>query len=315
MIERGTTWLENYQATQLRKLDNWDKEKDAENRLPKKQSADNLDALVYMVLAEAEKKNQQMCDYLYRDRTKLAVYSLATFGLALHAQGEEEKLAMVMRNLSQYVQQDDENQTAWLKLPSSGWWYWYGSEYEAHAYYLKLLAATEPKSEVAPSRLVKYLLNNRKHATYWNSTRDTALVVEAFADYLASSGEDAPEATIEIWIDGQQRKEVAVTRDNLFSFDNKLVLSGDELVRWTAHGRDPQAGPLADLLQWLSYKLHARKRHSRHRLGTESGAKVLQTRRAGQDQRSRGRSRTNRQSTCGSLPSRTVGELRRAYQR
>ena len=228
VIERGTTWLENYQATQLRKLDNWDKEKDAENRLPKKQSADNLDALVYMVLAEAEKKNQQMCDYLYRDRTKLAVYSLATFGLALHAQGDEEKLAMVMRNLSQYVQQDDENQTAWLELPSSGWWYWYGSEYEAHAYYLKLLAATEPKSEVA-SRLVKYLLNSRKHATYWNSTRDTALVVEAFADYLAASGEDAPEATIEIWIDGQQRKEVAVTRDNLFSFDNKLVLSGDEL--------------------------------------------------------------------------------------
>ena len=30
------------------------------------------------------------------------------------------------------------------------------------------------KGELAP-RLVKYLLNNRKHATYWNSTRDTAL--------------------------------------------------------------------------------------------------------------------------------------------
>ena len=27
--------------------------------------------------------------------------------------------------------------------------------------------------------LAKYLLNNRKHATYWNSTRDTALCVEA----------------------------------------------------------------------------------------------------------------------------------------
>ena len=34
------------------------------------------------------------------------------------------------------------------------------------------------------SRLVKYLLNNRKHASYWNSTRDTAIVLEAMAGYL-----------------------------------------------------------------------------------------------------------------------------------
>ena len=49
-----------------------------------------------------------------------------------------------------------------------------GKLIEADAYYLKLLAKTDPKGERA-SRLVKYLLNNRKHATYWNSTRDTAI--------------------------------------------------------------------------------------------------------------------------------------------
>ncbi|MCG8450768.1 MAG: alpha-2-macroglobulin, partial [Pirellulales bacterium] len=227
VLERGTKWLENYQAKQLRHLDNW--KKDDAKALRTKQFADNLDALVYMVLAEAGRDNVRMRNYLYRDRTKLAVYSLATFGLALHKHGDAEKLAMIMRNISQYVEQDDENQTAWLELPGSGWWYWYGSEYEAHAYYLKLLAAVEPDSKVAP-RLVKYLLNNRKHATYWKSTRDTALVVEAFADYLAASGEDAPDVTVEVWIDGQQRKEVLINRDNLFSFDNKLVLHGEELA-------------------------------------------------------------------------------------
>ncbi len=222
VLERGVAWLENYQAKQVRLLKDWDQRKDA------KQFADNMDALIYMVLAEAGRDNRAMRAFLYRDRTKLAVYSLATFGLALQKQGDDEKLAMVMRNLSQYVRQDDENQTAWLELPTSGWWYWYGSEYEAQAYYLKLLAATEPKSEVA-SRLVKYLLNNRKHATYWKSTRDTALVVEAFADYLAASGEDDPEVAVEVWIDGQLRKQVAINRENLFTFDNKLVLTGDAL--------------------------------------------------------------------------------------
>ncbi len=230
VLDRGTIWLKNYQAKQIRLLDNWQvKDSDGNPKQPNKPYADNLDALVYMVLAEANHFDEQMRDYVYRDRTKLAVYGLATFGLALHHQGDSERLAMVMRNLSQYVEQDDENQTAWLNLPSGHWWHWYGSEYEAHAYYLKLLAATDPNSEVAP-RLVKYLLNNRKHATYWNSTRDTALVVEAFADFLKASGEDQPELTVEVWIDGHRHKQVTINRDNLFTFDNKLVLKGEQLA-------------------------------------------------------------------------------------
>ena len=102
------------------------------------------------------------------------------------------------------------------------------SEYEAQSYYLKLLARTDPKGRVA-SRLVKYLLNNRKHATYWNSTRDTAIAIEAMAEYLKASGEDKPDLTEEIWMDGRRRKQVKITSKNLFQFDNKFVLIGDAL--------------------------------------------------------------------------------------
>ena len=75
-----------------------------------------------------------------------------------------------------------------------------------------LLARTSPKDEKA-SRLVKYLLNNRKHATYWNSTRDTAICIEAMADYLKASGEDTPDMTIEVWLDGKKQKEVKIALD------------------------------------------------------------------------------------------------------
>ncbi len=122
--------------------------------------------------------------------------------------------------------QDDENQTAYLKLPEGFWWYWYGSDIEANAYYLKLLSKTNPH-DVRASRLVKYLLNNRKHATYWNSTRDSAIAIEALAEYLKASGEDKPDMTVEVWLDGKKHKEVAINKDNLFSFDNKLVLVGN----------------------------------------------------------------------------------------
>ncbi len=48
---------------------------------PWKEHADNLDALVYMVLVDGGVKNDEMRDFLYRDRTHLAVYCKAMLGL------------------------------------------------------------------------------------------------------------------------------------------------------------------------------------------------------------------------------------------
>jgi alpha-2-macroglobulin len=243
-LERGVQWLKNYQDEQVQWLKNA-AIKDKPEELRWKESADNLDALVYMVLVDAGVKNADMLEFLYRDRTKLAVYGMAMYGIALEKQGQKDKLSMVMRNIGQYVHEDDENQTAWLNLPEGCWWYWYGSEYEAHAYYLKLLARTDPKGERA-RRIVKYLLNNRKNATYWNSTRDTALCIEAFADFIRASGEDRPEMTVEVYYDGKLQTAVEITPKNLFTFDNAFVLEGDAIAggQHTVELRKKGAGPL-----------------------------------------------------------------------
>ena len=81
MLERGLDWLKNYQAEQVRRIQN------APGKTkPWKEHADNLDAFVYMVLVDADVANDDMRDFLYRDRTQLAVYAKAMFGLALHKQ-------------------------------------------------------------------------------------------------------------------------------------------------------------------------------------------------------------------------------------
>ncbi len=225
MLEKGVAWLKRYQDKQVQRLENALKKPKVK---PWKKHCDNLDAFVYMVLVDADVKNRQMMNFLYRDRTKLAVYSNAMYGIALEKQGEKEKLEMIMRNIGQFLVTDDENQTAWLNLPGGYWWCWYGSEYEAHAYYLKLLCRTDPKGETA-ARIVKYLLNNRKHSTYWNSTRDTALCIEAMADFIRASGEDKPEMTVEVWMDGKLQKAVEITSKNLFVFDNKFIIEGEKI--------------------------------------------------------------------------------------
>ncbi|MBL8796167.1 MAG: alpha-2-macroglobulin [Planctomycetia bacterium] len=222
MVERGIEWLKRYQAQEVQRIQNA-----ATQTKPWKKHADHLDAFVYMVLSDADLQNADMREFLYRDRTGLAVYAKAMFGLALYKEQQAEKLAMILKNIEQYVVQDDENQTAYLKLPSDNhWWYWYGSEIEADAYYLKLLSRTDPKGKTA-SRLVKYLLNNRKHGTYWNSTRDTAICIEAMAEYMAASGEDKPDMTVEVFLNGKKQKEVKIDSSNLFTFDNAFVLFGD----------------------------------------------------------------------------------------
>ena len=240
VLEKGIEWLQRYQDEQVQWIKNWGK-KDVRQ----KQFADALDALVYMILVDADVSNGEMNEFLYRDRVQLPVYAKALYGLALHKQQQADKLKMILENIEQFVVQDDENQTAYLKLPDGGWWYWYGSDIEANAYYLKLLSKTNPQDARA-SRLVKYILNNRKHATYWNSTRDTALCIEALADYMKASGEDKPNLTVEVWLDGKKRKEVKVDSSNVFTFDNKFVLEGDAVTtgKHTLELKKQGTGPL-----------------------------------------------------------------------
>jgi len=243
VLERGISWLKRYQAEEVVKLKNGMK-KDPPH--PWKDHADNLDAFVYMVLADEKSDDKDMREFLYRDRNDLSVYAKAMFGLALHKLGHQAERDMLIRNVEQYLVQDEENQTAYLKLPEGTWWWcWYGSEIEADATYLKLLVATDPKGQTA-SRLVKYLLNNRKHATYWNSTRDTALCIEAFADYIKASGEDAPDMTVQVLLDGKAVREVKIDKTNLFTFDGTVVLLGKAVTdgKHTVEFRKVGRGPL-----------------------------------------------------------------------
>jgi uncharacterized protein YfaS (alpha-2-macroglobulin family) len=221
MIKRGIERLKSYEARQVASI------KDEKRG---KRRADDLDALVFTVLAEADYVNEEMAEFLFRDRNGLSVYAKAMLGVAFHELKRVEKRDMLLQNVEQFLVNDDENQTVHLNLGNGGyWWCWYGDEIETHAWYLKLLNRVDPKSQKA-SRLVKYILNNRKHATYWNSTRDTALCIEAMAEYLKASGEDKPDMTVAIKLDGKVVKEVRITPADLFLFDGTVVLEGKALT-------------------------------------------------------------------------------------
>jgi uncharacterized protein YfaS (alpha-2-macroglobulin family) len=241
MIERGLAWLSKHEEVEVDKIANW-KKRDKNT----KQKADSMDALIRRVLGEGGKDHKQMEGFLFRDKNDLPVYAKALLGLELHRTKSTDKRDEVIRNIRQFLKTDEENQTAYLDLGNGGyWWYWYGSEFEAQAWFLKLLAAAEPESPDARG-LVKYLINNRSHATYWNSTRDTAYCIEAIGDYLKASGEGDPELTVEVVLDGKVLKTVEITKENLFTFDSTVIVAGDILAtgKHTVELRKKGKGPL-----------------------------------------------------------------------
>ncbi|MBL0249535.1 MAG: alpha-2-macroglobulin [Elusimicrobia bacterium] len=228
VLDRGVAWLARYQEGEGERLRRGDA-----NKSDGKEAADELDALVYRILVDAGRESAVLRGYLWRDRLKISLYAQGLLGQALHRAGRAEESAQLRRHLAQYVVRDDENETAHLRMDNAHyWWRWYGSETEAHAAVLRFFLAENPRDPVIP-RLVKYLLNNRRHGTYWNSTRDTALIVEAFAEVLAATGEDRPDYTLTVAVDGRTVKTVVISPANLFTFENRVVLAGEDLSTGT----------------------------------------------------------------------------------
>lgn len=243
MLSKAVRWLKDYQESQkdllekgdqyrkLEQLPDGPKKKEAVRKLGDyRLTASATDVLVYSVLAECGVSNLPMQRYLFRDRLELPVISqiqLAEILLDAHRMDDFRK---VMPIISQFLQQDDSLQTAWLRLPNEGyWWRWYGSGVATQAAYLKLMAKSDPANPVT-ARLAKWLLNNRANGSYWDSTKDTADCLEALSAYLLQTREGMEDMEAEILYDGVPVKTVASTKETLFTFDNAFRMSGKDLA-------------------------------------------------------------------------------------
>ena len=160
MLNSGIGWLLAYERKQSAALQLYverealrkEGRKLKPTRPHEKAQCDALDAFVRMVLGEAKRDSEPMLAFLYRDRLDLPVYAKCLVGLEHHRKGDEARRDEWLKMISQFLKRDAENQTAYLDLQNTNyWWNWYGSEVEAHAWYLKLLAAVQPERPRTPA--------------------------------------------------------------------------------------------------------------------------------------------------------------------
>ena len=237
VTDRGTAWLKRYQERETLKLRNA-----GTIREPRKTHADNVDALVFLVLVEAGHDHPEMRGFLYRDRNQLSLYAKAMLAIGMHTLNETAPRDMLLRNIEQYRTDDAENQTAWLNVGGSPWWHWYGSDAETHAWYLKALTLVAPKAP-ATAAVAKYLLNNRKYGAHWDSTRDTAYCIEALAAFVEASGERAQALTAIVYLDDEKRMARTIAPEALLSADNRFELTGAAIESGEHDVRVEKRGP------------------------------------------------------------------------
>ncbi len=216
MIERGVSSLATHIQRELAEIE---KHKDY---------ISNEHAFHAFVMSLFGEKNEKLNNRLFERRVKLSAYGKSMLALALHQVGDKARAKLVLENVMQFVKEDAENETAWIDTGNDYWWYWWNNDVETNATLLRALTAISPKDPRGP-RLVKWLLNNRHNGWYWRSTRDTAITIASFAQYMKASGEQDVDYDLEVLIDGKVHKTVHIDKSNFLSYDGELVLEGSEV--------------------------------------------------------------------------------------
>lgn len=104
---------------------------------------------------------------------------------------------------------------------------WMDHRIEVSAAALRAFIACEPNHELIP-KLVSWLALSRQ-GNYWASTKQTALVVYAFVDYLALTGDLNPDMTVTLSLNGEKIYAERITKDNWQKFDGMRRFSSAQL--------------------------------------------------------------------------------------
>ena len=226
MIDRGVAYLIGQAAKPKLKDD---------NRSWWYRHLDNDNSRIYSLFvigrikpaALKEKALAAHLDRIWEGRDELTDYGRSYLAMALHAAGRKKDAKIVIENFDNTATFNAKHNDAhWGR--ESGWWYWWHGADESTSWVLQAMLTIDPKNKYVPLA-VNYLVRSRR-GLYWRNTKSTAMAVLALARYAKQTGELDCDQTYEITVDGQVSRTVRVTRKNLFTFDDRIVLDAEALA-------------------------------------------------------------------------------------
>lgn len=161
----------------------------------------DLRAYMGYAMAQAGSPDRAVLDTLYNQRASMTSYGLALLGLAL-AEANDARASDIASELERTAK-SDEREVHWPVDRDGLMDFYADTTPEATAYVMKLLARTRPKSPLLP-KAASWLVNHRSGGYYWNTTKQTAMVIYGITDFLKLSGELKPDYTVSVEVNGRQ---------------------------------------------------------------------------------------------------------------
>ena len=158
----------------------------------------DLRAYTVYALATTGGAPKDALDQAWESRGKVSDEGLALIGLALDASGDgraKEAAALVEKKAKV-----TDSEAHWSGNYDEMLDFWGDTAPETTAFALKLLARQDRTSGLLPKAAL-WLARNRD-GDYWNSTKQTSMVIQGLTDYLAVSGELANTSDVEVLVNG-----------------------------------------------------------------------------------------------------------------
>jgi len=194
-----------------------------------------------------EPLHQAALGQCWNSRESLTAYGRALLALALKDAGDMDRARVLVRNLQDNVLRDAQPGVSAISstpaapnpdaLATAHWGStgaflrWQEGGVETTSFVLRALVAIDPTNALIEP-VVQWLVTNRRGAQ-WSSTRDTAIVVLAFCDYLKATGEAEAETSFVLSVNGREiAKETAAAAKgrSVFEVDPAVLQTGANAV-------------------------------------------------------------------------------------
>jgi uncharacterized protein YfaS (alpha-2-macroglobulin family) len=218
-IDNGVGWLKKNLAQESR-------------------TAPDLRAYMVYALAVAGQSTPEMTGPVYDKRSALSPYGMALLGLALE-QTQDGRAKAMADELERSAQQDQE-QAWWRSDRDQMLDFSSDATPEATAWAVKFLSHQHADSPLLPKAAL-WLMNHRNEGYWWESTKQTAMVIYGLTDYLRHTNELNPNLTATVFVNDKAvltRKldqAVALAAPDL-SLDESQLQPGVNHIRVTTSG-------------------------------------------------------------------------------
>ncbi len=178
-------------------------------------------------------------DRLFAEKGNLQPYGRALLALALDHRKDKKRAHEVAASIERSAS-DDGVSVHWQSRRKEMLDFVEQNDTEATALSLKALARIKPESPLLP-RAARWLVSQRPHSYYWNSTKDTAFAIFGLIDYLKVSRELSPSYDLEVYLNGETvvAEHISSSSTSQTFLVNRKAneISGANQIRVVKHGQ------------------------------------------------------------------------------